>query len=109
MRRPVEASKREMKVEGFRLNGATGTPVLAEGRFSASVTDLGVGNYRLTFNEPFGRTPIAVASPLTDDTIVQISVISNLLVEVQAQDLVGVAQEADLCLMVYGSDVADEQ
>ena len=109
MRRNIESFKRAMREENYRLNGSTGTPVLAEGQYRGAVTDLGVGNYRITFTEPFSRVPTVVSGVLTDDAHVRITTLTALLVEVQCVDLANAPKEADLMLHVMGADIVDEQ
>lgn len=111
MRRPVESAKREMRLENFRLNGSSGTPVLVEGQFRASVTDNGVGDYTLTFSEPFARVPTVALASLTSAVDLYVSSVSTTAVRIAGLDATDGATPAefDCCVHVMGADVVDEQ
>lgn len=92
----------------LRLDG-TGTASLLEGATMATLTDNGTGDYTLELVEPLGRVPTVVATPLTAETIVQLSAVSATQIDVLCFEVDGTtAKDADLHILVVGAEVADE-
>lgn len=110
MRREVESPQRKVRLELFRLAGNTGTPILSEGQYRATETDNGVGDYTLTFTEPFARIPVVTATTLTADCILQIVSVSITEVRLAGFDATDgtTPKEFDAHILVAGADVADE-
>lgn len=92
----------------FVLTG-TGTAALGEGKYDATLTDNGTGDYTLTFAKPFGRTPVVVATPQTAGTVVKLHAVSKTAVQIKTYAVDGTtAQDAVLDVLVLGSDSADQ-
>lgn len=84
------------------------TPVLANGKFDAAITQTGVGTYTLTFNEPFLRAPECVVTTITDNRIPRITASTALAVTIEMQNVSGGATIAgSFSCLVHGSDYAD--
>lgn len=91
----------------LQINGSSGTPVIAGfDQFQvSSVTDLGVGNYTVTLNNAFERSLQVVGiAPITAQTAVEVTAVTSSSFTVQCRDLAGVAKDADISLIVAGSD-----
>lgn len=98
-----------MRLMAIRLDG-TGTASLLEGGTMCTLTDNGTGDYTLAINEPLGRLPIVVATPVTADVIVQIGTIAVNSVQILAFDATDgtTAKDADLHILIVGAEVADQ-
>jgi len=109
MRRDVKSPQRQMRLMGIRLDG-TGTASILEGAHMATLVDNNTGDYTLTLVEPLARVPVVVASPLTADVIVQLASVSATAINIKAFDATDgtTAKDADLHIMILGSEVADE-
>lgn len=109
MRRDVKSPQRQMRLMALRLDG-TGTAEILEGSTMATLTDNGTGDYTLALAEPLGRLPIVVATPVTADVIVQIGTLAVDSVQLLCFDATDgtTAKDADLHILITGSEVADE-
>lgn len=86
-----EVGIRQSKAElfPFRVDG-TGTASILEGKYHATLTDNGVGDYTLTFVRPFARVPVVVgAAAVAADAAVRIVTVTASAVNVQLMDLLG--------------------
>jgi hypothetical protein len=109
MRKNLQSPQRQMRLMALKLTG-TGTAALGEGSTLATLVDNGTGDYTLTFAEPFGRAPLALASSLTSNTITQVSAISATAMTIKAFSGADgtTAKDAVLDIIVIGSEVADQ-
>jgi hypothetical protein len=76
------------------FNG-TGTPAIRSAVNVSSITDLGVGNYRITFTEPIGNTDYAVTATIGGGTVSALSASTQIT-----------AQTSDYVEIQVGSDGA---
>jgi hypothetical protein len=107
MLRDIKSPQRGMRMLHFRVDG-TGTASLLEGGFDGSLTDNGTGNYTISFNEAFVRVPVVVCQTKTATTV-QRAVPAVGSVQVLSFAMDGTtATDADFDVIVYGSDVADQ-
>lgn len=109
MQRPIQGTQRHNRLLAFRVTG-TGTATINESAHLAAITDNGVGDYTLTFTQPFVRTPVVTAGVLTADCIHQISSISTTAVRVKLFDATDgtTAKDGLFHLLVLGWDSADQ-
>lgn len=109
MLREIKSTQRATRLLAIRLNG-TGTAALdGEGKYDATLTDNGTGDYTLTFAKPFGRAPIVVANSETAGVIVKLEALSKTAVQITSFAVDGTtAKDAILHVMVFGSDVEDQ-
>lgn len=101
-----EVGIRQSKAEllAFRVDG-TGTASILEGKYHATLTDNGTGDYTLTFARPFARTPVVVGVvPLTVDTCCHVEAVSTTAVQVvfAAVDETAAAVDADFHITLLG-------
>jgi len=115
MRRKVQAAKRELRLETFKVDG-TGTAAIGEGQYRATLTDNGSGDYTLTFVEPFARAPVCVASAQAaagvGDIIAVIAgapTVSAVRINLFDATDGTTAKDGIFHLIVVGADVVDEQ
>lgn len=109
MLREIKGTKRLSRVLLFRVTG-TGSAVIDEGKYDAVLTDNGTGDYTLTFNQPFSRTPVVALGVLTTDTIAQISSVSGSAVRIKlfAANDGTTAKDGLFHAAVYGFDALAE-
>jgi hypothetical protein len=108
MRAALEATQRLPRIEFF-YSSAT---AITEGTRRGTFTDNGTGDFTFTFTDPFGRTPVAVATPMhaTSKLFATVKAISTTAVRVIVHDDAGNATDpTGLTVMVVGSDSADGQ
>jgi hypothetical protein len=108
MLRELKGTQRLPRVLALRVDG-TGTASILEGRFDATLTDNGTGDYTLTFAKPFARVPVVVACPLAVDIAVSVGTITKLAVQIKAKTIAGspAAADVDFHVIVVGSDAVD--
>jgi hypothetical protein len=90
-----------------KLDGTGASSVLV-GSKEVSLTDNGVGDYTLTFVQPFARVPVVVASSMTAGAVIQIASASVSACQIVVKDTSAAALDADLMIMIQGFDAADE-
>jgi hypothetical protein len=75
-----------------------------------SVTDNGTGDHTITFDRPFGRVPVCVATPVTatDGHACRIESITATAVNVLTFNTANAAADVDFNFIVYGADIRDE-
>ena len=88
--------------------GAASVAVLGEGKFDAVLSGSDTeGDYTITFNEKFARAPQVGVTCITDNTIARIVQATTSLVQIQTENLSGVATDADFHMIAIGSDADD--
>lgn len=107
MQRQVMSPQRMPRLVAFHLDG-TGTASLVVGSKDGVLTDNNVGDYTITFDKPFARAPIVVASSLTAGAVIQVSAASASAVTILVKNTAGAALDADLHILVQGFDAKDE-
>lgn len=108
MRRDVKSPQRQMRLMGIRLDG-TGTASILEGAKMVNLTDMGVGHYKLVLVEPLARLPVVTALSLTEETHIELHAVAADEIEIKCFEVDGVtAKDADLHIMILGSEIADE-
>lgn len=103
---------RQSKAEliAFRVDG-TGTASILEGKYHGTLTDNGTGDYTITFDRPFRRTPVVVVTPVTANVMPRIAAVSATAVQITFVDNDGTptATDADFHMMVVGYFSATER
>ncbi len=111
MLREIKGTQRLPRVLAFRVTG-TGTAVINEGNFDATLTDNGTGDYTLTFAKPFARTPVVMITPVgaAGDIIATIDTVSTTAVIVNTWDATDgtTAKDGVFHVLVHGWDAADQ-
>lgn len=113
LKRPLKMPQRAMQLVEFQILDTTGTPSLERGSTDGTITDLGVGNYRITFTEPFeaGTVPSVQITVKEADCIAHIDKANtdNTKVELFVFEADGVtAEDASLDVWVLGTFAAEE-
>lgn len=111
--RSVKAPQRAQTMVMFSILDTAGTPSLERGSTDGTITDLGVGNYRITLTQPFeaGTVPQVFVSAKEADCIAYVdkSTTTNALIEIQITEADGVtAEDASCDIMVVGTFAQDE-
>lgn len=108
MRRQVNAIQRAMRLMAFKVDG-TGTAALGgPDEHQATLTDNGVGDYTITYAEPFSQIPIVSATPITTGIMCRVKASTILAVTIECLDLdTPAATDCDFDLVVIGQDVPD--
>jgi len=103
LRNPV-TTQRSVRV----LAGNVASNALVEGEFDSSVA-VASSVYTFTFNEPFARDPVCVASSQTAAKNLQVHTISTSGFKVSSFAVDGTTPaDADFSFLVWGFDAADE-
>jgi len=108
--RSVKMEQISMRQLHFDINGTAGTPV-ASG-FSkadiASVIDNSTGNYTILLKRPFNLKNVnkakAMVQSLTPQRSTAITAVAHDRITIEVTDLAGVAADADLSILMIGSD-----
>lgn len=116
MLRELKSPQRMSRVLMFQIDGsavAGGTDTtdgITEGAAHATITENGSGDYTITFNQPFARTPTVVVTPVTDVTTCRIKAVTNELVTIEqvGADQTTPEADGDFHVVVFGNDVADQ-
>lgn len=107
MLRDMKTVQRGVRVLPLRVKG-TGTAAVQEGSAHATLVDNGVGDWTLTFRQPFTRTPVVTIGSV-NVAIVKMMAVSTTAVQIQAFEVDGTtAKDIDFHLLVCGFDVADQ-
>lgn len=106
--RSIKTAQLKMREINILLAGATGTPVISGfDQYQCTVTDLGVGNYKVNFNSPFERACALGGFALVTTGVAAVNVIAVAADSITIQcdsDLIGTPIEADVYLCIKGSD-----
>lgn len=87
MRRHIESFQRKMRVLSFIKTGL-GTPVLSgPDSNQASLTDNGVGDYTITFDEAYANSPAVMLTPATANIIPRINTLANGSIRISTSNL----------------------
>jgi hypothetical protein len=107
--RSIKSPQRQMRQLMAIVDG-TGTAAIRQGSFDMVLTDNGVGDYTLTFNEPFVRRPCVVASSATTDVYCETVDADNSVsaVHILTKNNADAATDAVFHVLIMGADVADE-
>ncbi len=107
MLREIKSPQRLPRQLHFKVDG-TGAASLLIGSKDGTLADNGTGDYTITFEKPFARLPVVVASSLTAGAVVQIASATASACQIVVTDLAAAALDADLMVIVQGFDAADE-
>jgi hypothetical protein len=107
MQREVMSPQRMPRLVSFKIDG-TVTPSLLIGSKDGSLSVGGTGDYTITLNKPFARSPVVVASPITAGAVVEIAAASASAIQILVKDTSGSALDGDIHVIVQGFDAADE-
>lgn len=110
MLRSIKSPQRLPRQLHFKVDGTGGSASLLIGSKDASVAKAAQGQYTITFEQPFARECVAVASCIYGSAgiIASISATSASAVSVRIYDAAGADQDSDFHVMVQGFDAADE-
>lgn len=116
MLRPMQCVQRLTRVLPIRVDGsavAGGTDTtdgLLEGSQHCTITENSSGNYTISFNTPFHRTPVVTCMTATDVTTLRIVAVDNTSVQVEqvGADQTTAEADGDFHLLVVGFDTADQ-
>lgn len=113
LKRPLKMPQREMMALSFAVLDTAGTPSLTRGSTDGAITDNGVGDYTITFTEPFesGTVPQCFIQVKEADCMAHIDTANtdNTKVTVNVFEADGVtAEDASLDILVIGTFAADE-
>jgi len=109
-------NKRVADVKGTRVNprellfhvDGTGTAAIINGKYDATLTDNGTGNYTLTFDTNFSSVPIVVGCATGTEASLAVTAASVSSVTVKTTDAGGNAADTDFYLWVKGWDSTSE-
>lgn len=105
--RTVKSPQRLMRMMSLKVQG-TGTAALTGTCANdCTLADGGTGDYTITFDEAFARTPEVQVTMVTNDTIARIGTIGTTSVQILTEDLAGAAIDATFHLLIIGSDAED--
>jgi hypothetical protein len=110
MLREIKSPQRLPRQLHFKVDGTGGSASLLIGSKDATVARSAQGHYVVTFEKPFARECVAIASVIYGSAgiIASISATSASSVSVRIYDAAGADQDADFHLVVQGFDAADE-
>lgn len=96
-------------MKAFKVLDTAGTPSLSVGSKDGTITDNGVGDYTITFAEPFERVMGAQVSVGEIDAMAYVSALSTSAITVKVTNSDGsTAEDADVFVWVLGALAADE-
>ncbi len=99
------------RIDGSDVAGGTGTTDgILEGTFHGTITENGSGDYTITFNTPFARTPVVILTAITDVTTVRLKAVSttSFTVEQVGADQDTPSADGDFHALVVGFDAVDQ-
>ncbi len=111
LQRSIKAEQRQVIKKFFRILDTAGTPSLTVGSTDGTITDNGVGDYTVTFSEPFERLMSVSAITETLNTIISVETANTdatkVTVLITAADG-STPDDASCFVEVTGSLAADE-
>ena len=109
LQRPLKIEQRSCIMKVFEILDTAGTPSLAVGATDGTIADNGVGDYTITFSEPFERVMGAQITPKESGRIANVAALSTTAVQVELFQADGTtAEDASCYVWVMGSLAADE-
>jgi len=91
-----------------RVDG-TGTASLLSGSKELTLTDNGVGDYTLTFAQPYVQVPVVSVTSVTSAVNVQLFAVSVSAVQIKTFAVDGTTpKDADFHVVIIGSDAESE-
>lgn len=90
----------------LELDGAGAA--LDKGSNEASLTDNGVGDFSIAFEQQFERAPIVLVSPMESDTAVYAESVTASGCDIKVTDLSAVAKDARVSILVVGFEYSQE-
>jgi hypothetical protein len=116
MKRKIEGHQRGMTIipiliDGSDVNGGTlTTNGIDAGANQVKISETGNGEYTITLNEPGSRACRAVATPITDNSIMNIvsTTASTVLVKQETASTGNALADGDFELWIIKFDSADE-
>ena len=107
--RKMEAPQRRQIAIAYQIDETAGTPALAIGSQDGALTDNGVGDYTITFDTPFNRAPIVMATCKESGRIVNTGTVSTTAAQILVFQADGsTAEDADVDVLVIGWYAEDE-
>ena len=106
--RSIKSNQRLERQLAFQVDGSV--PELDIGSGLGTLVENSDGNYTITFARAFARTPIALATTITDVSTVRIISCSTTAVNIEqvGADQTTPLADADFNLLVIGWDTASE-
>jgi hypothetical protein len=107
--RSVGTMQRQVRADGIKIEGSSGTPSLSEGQFRFDIADQGVGDYLITPKEAYLRAPVVIPSSRTAGTHIRcVPAAGSIQVLCFTDETEATPEDADLDLLIWGFDSRDE-
>jgi hypothetical protein len=108
MLRSIKSPQRAPRQIHVHIDG-TGSVSVVIGSKDVSLVKNATGDYSVTILKPFARAAVAVASPITAGSLIEVASVSSSVVSILAKKRSdGTAVDTDFYLIVQGFDAADE-
>ena len=107
MLREIKSTQRLPRQLAFKVTG-TGTAAISIGKYDATLTDNGTGDYTLTFTKAFARNPVVVASCATATCYAEVKSATTTAVNILTVANDNTATDAVFHVIVQGYDAVDE-
>jgi hypothetical protein len=108
MLRSIKSPQRAPRQIHAHIDG-TGSVSVVIGSKDVSLVKNATGDYSVTILKPFARAAVAVASPITAGSLIEVASVSSSVVSILAKKRSdGTAVDTDFYLIVQGFDAADE-
>ena len=106
LKRGVRSAQRRERRLHFQIDASV--PSLVLGSNQGTLTDNGVGDFTITFTEPFARAPKAHVSGVATDTTGYSDASTVSTIDIKVETLAAVAADQDVYVEVIGWDSDDE-
>jgi len=106
----VNCRHRRPRIVAGKVTYTAGVPAVTIGTGEFTLTDVALGELTVTFDEPFARTPVVVASAADTNTHSWVSVKANSTTAITLEvtdEAAAAADPAYLNFLVFGSDSGD--
>ena len=108
MLRSIKCPQRAPRQVHAHIDG-TGTVSVVIGSRDVTLVKNATGDYTVTLVRPFARAAVAVASPITAGSLIEVASASASAISILAKKRSdGTAVDTDFYLIIQGFDAADE-
>lgn len=106
--RSIKSNQLAERRLAFKVDGSV--PSLTIGNGLGTLAENSAGNYTITFNRPFKRIPVVLATPITDVSTVRVITATATAVNIEqvGADQTTPLADADFFVEVIGWDTAEE-
>ena len=106
----VKCPQKGLRIIPMVINGASGTPAIAEGAFQGSVVDTGAGIYTVTYAQALARAAVILVTPLTSDIIAHAlsSTVTGFQVRIADGSDGTTLKDGNVQIVILGFDAPDE-